>query len=157
MINFYKKILKTKTSNFLAIFFVLIFFLSFSPFKLVAQEILFDSEPLSSKDAFQMDYIIKSPTEIVIRWKINNSYYLYKEKFSFNSKDYFIDEVKLPIAKIKEDSYFGKSEVYYNLVEATLIIRPKAQKKTNRTLNIEYQGCWEGGVCYPIEKIFLKI
>ena len=136
---------------------MLIFFLSFSPFKLGAQEILFDSEPLSSEDAFQMDYIFKSPTEIVIRWKVHNSYYLYKEKFSFSSKDYFIDEVKLPIAKIKDDSYFGKSEVYYNMVEATLIIRPKTQKNTNRTLALEYQGCWEGGVCYPIEKIFLKL
>ena len=82
---------------------MLIFFLSFSPFKLSTQEILFDSEPLSSEDAFQMDYIFKSPTEIVIRWKVHNSYYLYKEKFSFSSKDYFIDEVKLPIAKIKDD------------------------------------------------------
>ena len=53
--------------------------------------------------------------------------------------------------------HFGKSEVYYNMVEATLIIRPKTQKKTNRTLALEYQGCWEGGVCYPIEKIYLKL
>ena len=148
--------MKTKLSNFSATFFLLIIFIGFSSFKLVAQEILFDSEPLSSEEAFQIDYIFKSPTEIVIRWEINNSYYLYKEKFSFSSEDYFIDEVKFPVARIKEDSYFGKSEVYYSLVEATLIIRPKTQKKT-RTLAIEYQGCWEGGVCYPIEKIFLKL
>ena len=84
-------ILKKKSSSSSATFFVLIIFISFSLFKLGAQEILFDSEPLSSEEAFQMDYIFKSPTEIVIRWKINNSYYLYKEKFSFSSKDYFID------------------------------------------------------------------
>ena len=149
--------LKKQLSNFSYSFFVLILFLILSPFKLDAQKIFLDMKPLSSEEAFQMDYIFKSPTEIIIRWEINNSYYLYKEKFSFSSKDYFIDEVKLPIAKIKDDSYFGKSEVYYNMVEATLIIRPKTQKKTNRTLALEYQGCWEGGVCYPIEKIFLKL
>jgi len=157
MINFYLNDFEKKSSSSSATFFVLIIFISFSLFKLGAQEILFDSEPLSSEEAFQMDYIFKSPTEIVVRWEINNSYYLYKEKFSFSSKDYFIDEIKLPIARIKEDSYFGKCEVYYNFVEVNLIIRPKTQKKTRRTLALEYQGCWEGGVCYPIEKIILKL
>ena len=157
MINYYiKHFLKIKSSNFYTAFFVLILFLSFPTFKLCAQNILFNSKPLSSEEAFKREFIFKNSTEIVIRWEINNSYYLYKDKFSFTSEDYFIDEVKLPIAQIKEDLYFGKTKVYYELVEATLIVRPKTHKKT-RTISLEYQGCWEGGVCYPIEKKFLKL
>ena len=63
----------------------------------------------------------------------------------------------MPPPQIKNDPFFGPSEVYYNLVEATLRLRPKNKDKINGILNLIYQGCWEGGVCYPEEKISIRL
>ena len=135
----------------------LIFLFNIFNFSIRAQTLLLDSEPLSSEEAFQVDYLLNSQTEVIIRWEIEKSYYLYKKKIQFKSEDYFIDQVKLPVGKIKEDPYFGKSEVYYEIVEAKIILIPKSKKNSKGTIVIEYQGCWDGGVCYPVEKYFLKI
>ena len=147
----------TKSKNFSAVLFVLLFLLVFSPLHLDAQKDFLDSEPLSLEEAFKIDYLAKSASETIIRWKIKSYYYLYKDKFSFSSEDYFIDEVKFPIAKIKDDPYFGKSEVYYDLVEISLIVRPKTKNKNTRIIIVKYQGCWEGGVCYPVEKTLIRL
>ena len=58
---------------------------------------------------------------------------------------------------MKYDLFFGVSEVYYNVVEATLLLTPKVRGKTNGVLDVAYQGCWEGGVCYPLKKSSLKL
>ena len=149
--------LKTGSYNFSYSYFSLIFLLIFSPFNLIANKNFLESEPLRVEEAFQIDFLVISPTETIIRWKISNSYYLYKKKIAFRSDDYFIEEIRLPVAQIKEDPYFGKSEVYYKIVQATLIIKPKTQENTPKNITVEYQGCWEGGVCYPVEKILIKL
>src|SRR5690606_25246095 len=59
----------------------------------------------------------------------------------------------LPKGKPKHDEYFGDTEVYYEVVEATLPIARAAGSSGTLNLNVTYQGCAEGGLCYnPITK-----
>tara|TARA_Y100001970_G_C14232013_1_gene859226 strand:+ start:956 stop:1405 length:450 start_codon:yes stop_codon:yes gene_type:complete len=149
--------MKTRFNNFSYSYFLIIIFFIIAPFSLTANNNFLESDPLSVEEAFQIEFLVISPNETIVRWKINNSYYLYKKKITFSSNDYFIYDIILPTAQIKEDPYFGKTEVYYEILEAKLIIEPKTKKNTSRIISIEYQGCWEGGVCYPVEKTFIKL
>ena len=72
-----------------------------SPLNLNANKNFLESEPLSVEEAFQIDYLAISPIEAIVRWKINNSYYLYKKKIAFSSVDYIIEDIRLTAAKIK--------------------------------------------------------
>ena len=131
------------------IIFLLLIFLQFIPFTSVAEKVQIGTEPLSPEEAFVVDHIIVGPSEAVIRWQIHKFYYLYKEKFSFSSNDFIIEKVHLPPPEVIVDPFFGASEIYQNLVEATLHIIPINKGKSNGILDISFQGCWEGGVCYP--------
>ena len=132
-------------------------FIFIYPISINGNKNFIESEPLSLEEAFQIDFLVLSPFETIVRWKINKSYYLYKKKIAFSSEDYFIEEIRLPAAQIKEDPYFGKSEVYYEILEATLIIKPKNQENSSGIIFVEYQGCWEGGVCYPVQKTLIRL
>ena len=72
-------------------------------------------------------------------------------------KDFFIDSVQFPIPEIQDDPFFGPSEIYHNVVEATLRLTTKTEGNSKGILDIAYQGCWEGGVCYPLLKTSLTL
>ena len=60
----------------------------------------------------------------------------------------------LPKGKPKHDEYFGDTEVYYEVLEATLpVARAASSEAQPLKLKVTYQGCAEGGLCYnPITK-----
>src|SRR4030095_4418364 len=59
-----------------------------------------------------------------------------------------------PKGKPKHDEYFGDTEVYYEVLEATLPVARAASSNAQPVrLKVTYQGCAEGGLCYnPITK-----
>ena len=63
-----------------------------------------------------------------------------------------LGKLQLPKGKPKHDEYFGDTEVYYEVLEASLpIARPAGGGTLN--LKVTYQGCAEDGICYnPITK-----
>ena len=122
-----------------------------------AEEVFTDKVPLEADKAFVIDHIVAGPNEVVVRWKISENYYLYKEKFIFSSSDFYINDVNFPPAAVKFDEFFGLSEVYHNVMETTLQISPKISGITMGILEVAYQGCWEGGVCYPLTRKSLQI
>ncbi|MBC8219543.1 MAG: thiol:disulfide interchange protein [Proteobacteria bacterium] len=148
---------KKKSVNSYPLITLILFFLCFTALTASAQKSPFDAEPLAAEEAFQLDHIVTGPSEAVIRWQIPQFYYLYKEKFAFSSQDFIIEDVQFPVAQIKEDPFFGASEVYHDVVEATLRLTPIAKNQKNGVLNITYQGCWEGGICYPLLKTSLTL
>ena len=148
---------KTKSVNTLALIILILVFLSFNNSTANSQKISVDAVPLDAEEAFKIDYIVTGPSEAVIRWLIPQFYYLYKEKFHFSSKDFSIEDVQLPTAQIREDPYFGESEVYYDVVEVNLRLTSITKNQKNGVLNISYQGCWEGGICYPLLKTPLTL
>ena len=148
---------KTKSVNTLALIILILVFLCFTASTLNSQKISLDTVPLDVEEAFKIDYIVTGSSEAIVRWLIPQFYYLYKDKFHFSSKDFRIEDVQLPIAQIREDPYFGESEVYYDVVEVNLRLTSITKNQKNGVLNISYQGCWEGGICYPLIKAPLTL
>ena len=138
-------------------FYFIAIFLYAVAFSANAVEVFTDAVPLDANKAFVVDHMVAGPNEVVVRWQISENYYLYKEKFIFSSSEFLINEVNFPPAAEKFDEFFGLSEVYYNLVETTLNISPKTSGIMSGILEVGYQGCWEGGVCYPLIRNFLQI
>jgi len=122
-----------------------------------ALEVFTNEVPLEADKAFVVDHMMAGPNKVVIRWQISGNYYLYKEKFIFKSRDFYINDVNFPPATEKFDDFFGLSEVYFNLVETTLNISSKTSEIMNGFLEVGYQGCWEGGICYPLIRKSLYI
>ena len=87
---------------------------------------------------------------------IADGYYLYKDKISVESTTPNVQLGKpvLPQGKPKHDEYFGDTEVYYEVLEATLpVARAASSEAQSVQLKVTYQGCAEGGLCYnPITK-----
>ena len=138
-------------------FHLLVIIFYAAAFSASAEEVFTGTVPLEADKAFVVDHMVTGPNEVVVRWQISENYYLYKDKFIFSSEDFYIDDVNFPPAAVKFDEFFGLSQVYYNVMETTLQISPKITGITMGILEVAYQGCWEGGVCYPLARKSLQI
>ena len=138
-------------------FYLVVIILYVSTFSAYAEEVFTNSVPLDADKAFVIDHLVVGPNEIIVRLLISENYYLYKEKFIFSSSDFYINDVNFPPAAEKFDDFFGLSEVYFNVMETILNISPKTSGSMYGILEVGYQGCWEGGVCYPLIRKSLHI
>jgi thioredoxin:protein disulfide reductase len=111
---------------------------------------------LPPDEAFRFGAGLPQPDSIPLTWVIADGYYLYKDKISIESTtpNVQIGKPVLPQGKSKHDEYFGDTEVYYEVLEATLpVARAASSEPQSVQLKVTYQGCAEGGLCYnPITK-----
>jgi thiol:disulfide interchange protein DsbD len=113
-------------------------------------------EFLPPDEAFHFGAGVPQADSIPLTWVIADGYYLYKGKINIESAtpNVQIGKPVLPHGKSKHDEYFGDTEVYYEVLEATLPVARAASSATQSVqLKVTYQGCAEGGLCYnPITK-----
>jgi thiol:disulfide interchange protein DsbD len=106
--------------------------------------------------AFRFGAGLPQPDSIPLTWVIADGYYLYKDKISVETSTPNVQLGKpvLPEGKPKHDEYFGDTEVYYEVLEATLpVARAASSEALSVQLKVTYQGCAEDGLCYnPITK-----
>jgi len=94
----------------------------------------------------------------LLRWQITEGYYLYRHalEFVFHGEDgAAVDwepDADLPPGQAEEDPYFGPVETYRGQLSLELAPLPSAG-----TLEIHYQGCAEGGLCYPPEIAYYSV
>ena len=104
-------------------------------------------DPVKADDAF-----VLSSTEIdgniLLNWDIRKDYYLYANKFNFEITGGEFGEINFPKGKSKEDDFFGMVDVYYDRLTVEVPVTATSDSG-EVTLSLTYQGCWEGGVCYP--------
>jgi thiol:disulfide interchange protein DsbD len=114
------------------------------------------SDFLPPDEAFRFGAGLPQPDSIPLTWVIADGYYLYKDKISIETStpNVQIGKPVLPEGKPKHDEYFGDTEVYYEVLEATLpIARAASSDALSVNLKVTYQGCAEDGLCYnPITK-----
>lgn len=107
--------------------------------------------PLPVDKAFTFSHHLEGNT-LVLTWQIAPKYYLYQDKIKLKPTGQLqLGDFTLPPADIKEDPIFGKTKVYHN--QLTI----KAPVSGSGNLTVTYQGCWEGGVCYPPQHKTLQI
>jgi thiol:disulfide interchange protein DsbD len=111
---------------------------------------------LPPDEAFRFGAGLAQADSVPLTWVIADGYYLYKDRISIESAtpNVQIGKPVLPKGKPKHDEYFGDTEVYYEVLEATLpVARAASNQAQPLQLKVTYQGCAEGGLCYnPITK-----
>ena len=86
-----------------------------------------------------------------VRWVIADKYYLYRKRIDIEaeSPDLTVAAPVLPKGKIKNDPYLGIQEIYQQQVEATVAYTRYDGGAHPLQIKVTYQGCAEGGLCYP--------
>lgn len=88
--------------------------------------------------------------QLKLIWTIKDGYYLYRDKIelSYGSE---VAELKRRYseAEQKDDPLFGRVWVYHNQALIDLDLTSTTGRPVDSTVTITYQGCWDGGICYP--------
>lgn len=114
-----------------------------------------NDEFLPPDEAFRFGAGMERADSVALTWIIADGYYLYKDKISVttDTPNVQIGKPSLPQGEPKHDEFFGDTEVYHEVLEASLPVARAAGSTGTLTLNVTYQGCAEGGLCYnPITK-----
>ncbi|MFT5769293.1 MAG: thiol:disulfide interchange protein DsbD, partial [Lysobacterales bacterium] len=109
-------------------------------------------EPLQAEQAFQYEAIGLSAETILVRFTAQPGYYLYVDKFAFRipaADGFEVRSVVLPPGTIKDDPEFGPVPVIYDQVEIPVRINRPAGLEQQLVLEVDYQGCLDGEICYP--------
>ncbi len=109
------------------------------------------SEALPAEEAFAIEAIASGPGSLLVRATAQPGYYLYRDQFAFRLEGgtATIARTELPPGQMIVDESFGETEVYYGEVEIALhLARPAGAAEALR-LQVDYQGCLEGSICYP--------
>ncbi len=133
-------------------FYQSIFFILFSVF---TQYTLALGTPdlLPPEQAFKISAKALSAEQIEVSWSIAEGYYLYRNKTRISSQS---DAIQLgipdmPAGKTKHDAFFGDSVIYRDQLKISIPIHNKSQAPT-LTIQVNYQGCADIGICYPPQK-----
>lgn len=112
--------------------------------------------PLSVNEAYKLSIRQETPGVFALIWDIQDDYYLYKSKFAFSPQPTTIKPSSNFINY--EDQFFGKQDIYYNYA---LILLEFGKDKTLSSIpdkiKVSYQGCWDKGLCYPLEEKLITI
>lgn len=116
-------------------------------------------EPLMPEAAFRFDAQVINDTTIRATWTIAAGYYLYLDKFKFESATPGVQlgTAKFPAATkhtgLTPDGKEGQVDVYFNKVSIDLPITRTDTKAGKLELIAKSQGCSEKfGICYPPQK-----
>ena len=110
-----------------------------------------NDEFLPVDEAFQPILTALDGNTVEVAIRVAAGYYLYKDKISatVNSDKAQPGRLELPDGEKKTDQYFGDMEVYHNDVFGRLPIARATPEAMDLELEIKYQGCADGGICYP--------
>jgi len=123
-----------------------------------------DDGILSPEDAFKMTVDVVDGNTLKLHWDIADATYLYQHKLKFDivGKGIKIGSYELPKAKIKHDSVkpdgtLGDVAAYYKSIDITVPLIRTHKAAQEITLNAQYQGCADRGICYPPSKRSFKL
>ena len=114
-----------------------------------------DPRPVSEVFILQTEAI--AGDKLLLRWDVLPDYYLYDQRMKFTAEDgVTITEISRSDTVAKNDPLFGQVQVYYHSSEILLQLANLPESK-QVSLKIDYQGCWDGGVCYPPESVLRTV
>jgi thiol:disulfide interchange protein DsbD len=106
---------------------------------------------LDAEEAFVFSAEFPSPSYLVLRWKIADGYYLFRDKLAFSLQgDGKLGTPQLPPSILDKDPLFGDVQIYrQSLLEIRVPIDTEGEGLEAITLSVDYQGCAVAGLCYP--------
>lgn len=100
---------------------------------------------LPPDQAFSFQAVSTAQNQASFTWRIADGYYLYHDQLKVIENGKALS-LQLPRPQQKDDPNFGMTEVHYGQVQATVAMQP------NQSYKIEWQGCAESGLCYPVQR-----
>ncbi len=107
---------------------------------------------LEPEKAFAASLEAISQNAVILRFDIAEDYYLYRDQLDVRIAEGDGIEwgpVNPPEGELHEDEFFGETAIYRDQVEILVPVLRDEDDVSEITLAIDYQGCWDGGVCYP--------
>jgi thiol:disulfide interchange protein DsbD len=110
-----------------------------------------NSDFLPVDEAFQPILTAIDGNNVEVALRVTDGYYLYKDKISATVQSEVAQAgiLDLPDGEIKTDQYFGEMEVYHGDVFGKLSIARATPEAMDVNIELKYQGCADGGICYP--------
>jgi len=116
-----------------------------------------EQEFLPVDKAFPVSADLGSGNTVKVILGVSPGYYLYRDKIHFklltgdgsSASGIALGKYKLPQGTIKKDPAFGDTEVYKHSVDLDLPLAISNKALTTAVLRVDYQGCADGGICYP--------
>ncbi len=108
--------------------------------------------PLPDAQAFVLEAIADGPATLLLRFTPATGYYLYRDRSSFRVRGapgIVAGTPRWPAGVLHRDEHFGETVVYFDQVEVPLPLQRPAGPATPLTLEATFQGCQDGGICYP--------
>ena len=110
-----------------------------------------NDEFLPVDEAFEPILTAIDGNNVEIAIRVTDGYYLYKDKISARADSDIAQagRLELPAGEMKTDQYFGEMEVYHEDVFGKLSIARATPDAMDLAIELKYQGCADGGICYP--------
>ncbi|EGT5737721.1 protein-disulfide reductase DsbD, partial [Cronobacter dublinensis subsp. dublinensis] len=105
------------------------------------------SQFVPADQAFAFDFQ-QQKDALTLNWQIKPGYYLYRQQIRVTPANARVASPVLPAGEWHEDEFFGKSEIYRDMLRVPVTVE---QASTGATLTVTYQGCADAGFCYPPE------
>jgi thiol:disulfide interchange protein DsbD len=124
-----------------------------TPFLLLFLLVLFPGQgraqvmPLPPDQAFHLSISRQPNDAITFKWTIAPGYYLYRDRIKVTVGGADMPAPLVGHGMSKDDPSFGPTEIYHDEV-ATTVSRDAILAGAGKLL-VTYQGCQEGGICYP--------
>jgi thiol:disulfide interchange protein DsbD len=111
------------------------------------------------EEVFFPDLFAVDGNTVEVGIRVKPGFYLYKDKISATSlsPNAQAGQLDLPKGKLKYDEFFGESEVYYDEVIGRLAIARATPEAMDLELEVGYQGCADGGLCYLPQTAVLSV
>ncbi|OOG53757.1 protein-disulfide reductase DsbD [Rhodanobacter sp. C03] len=111
-----------------------------------------DSAPLPAEQAFRFEALAQNPHQLLLRWTMPKGYYLYRDQTALKLKD--AAGLSLtpawPAGTAHHDAHYGDVTVYFDQVELPVTVNGDLTGRKQLTLQASFQGCQDGGLCYPL-------
>jgi thiol:disulfide interchange protein DsbD len=111
-----------------------------------------EAEFLDPVDVFKLAQVQQQGTELAAQGHIAENYYVYRHSLKLVSGQGEEVRLDLPPGTPKNDEFFGDTEIY--LGDA---LRLRFPASVTGPLTLHWQGCAEGGICYPPQTMALNL
>lgn len=105
-----------------------------------------ENEFLEPRQAFQLSTRELGGGKVQLHWTLASGYYLYRDRMAVFRDGGSPLTVAWPAGESKADPNFGTVEMYHREVDAIV------DAGTAGSLQLNWQGCADGGLCYPLQK-----
>lgn len=115
-------------------------------------------ELLDPQEAFRLSAVALDAKSAQVEFRIAEGYYLYRDRFRFETADgKLIAEAELPQGTIKQDPFFGRTEIYRDRVRIRVPLDGADRARGRVRLKIVSQGCSDSGVCYIPQEQWVEV